>query len=70
MDDFGAAEVLLIALVIIILSVVKIIPYWRIFSRAGFSPWLSIFIILPIVDLILLYYLGFAEWPSLKGKGE
>jgi len=68
MNSYGVAEVVLIVLVIAILSVVKVIPYWRILARAGFTPWLSILSILPLLDLILLYYVGFAEWPARTGK--
>jgi hypothetical protein len=68
MNSYGVAEVVLIVLVIAILSVVKVIPCWRILARAGFTPWLSILIILPLLDLILLYYVGFADWPARTGK--
>ena len=49
------------AIVFVFLPVL-LIPYWRIFSRAGFSGWLSILIVVPIVNLIVLYYVAFARW--------
>jgi hypothetical protein len=45
-----------------------IIPFWKIFSKAGFSPLLAIPMAIPIVNLILLFYLAFTEWPALKGR--
>ena len=39
-----------------------ILPYWRIFSRAGFSGWLSVLTLVPVVNLIVLYYVAFAKW--------
>ncbi|MFH1313071.1 MAG: hypothetical protein ABIJ00_07550 [Candidatus Eisenbacteria bacterium] len=45
-----------------------IIPFWKIFSKAGFSPLLAILMIIPIVNLIMVFYLAFAEWPALKGR--
>lgn len=51
---------------LIIMGVVVILPYWKIFSKAGFSGWLSFSQIVPILSLIVLFYLAFAEWPILR----
>ena len=44
--------------------VLVIIPTWFICKKAGFSPWLSLLIIVPLGGLILLYVLAFAEWKT------
>lgn len=41
---------------------VLLVPYWRIFSKAGFSGWLSILMIVPLVNLVVLYYVAFTDW--------
>lgn len=41
-------------------------PFWKIFSRAGFSGWLSLLIFIPLVNLVVLYVVAFAEWPALR----
>jgi hypothetical protein len=46
----------------LIFSVVMLIPYWFIFKKAGFSPWLAILVLVPLVNIILLYAIAFAEW--------
>jgi hypothetical protein len=49
-----------------------LVPYWRIFSRAGFPGPLALLMIVPLVNLIVLYYVAFARWnvapdkPSVK----
>jgi hypothetical protein len=48
-------------------AIIAIIPFWRICKRVGYSPWLSLLIALPLVNLIFLYILAFADWPSQKG---
>ncbi len=53
-------------LIIAIPAVIVIIPFWKIFSKAGFTGWLSLAIVVPFVNIIALFYLAFAEWPSLK----
>jgi len=41
-----------------------IVPFWRIFTKAGFSGWLSLLMLVPLVNLLALYFLAFAEWPG------
>lgn len=43
---------------------VAVVPFWRICTRVGYSPWLSLLVIVPLVNLVFIYYLAFAEWPS------
>lgn len=62
MFGIGVPELLIIA----ILGVVFILPFWKIFSKAGFSGWLSLTQIIPILNIVMLFYLAFAEWPIHK----
>jgi hypothetical protein len=39
-----------------------VLPYWIIFRKAGFSGWLSLLVIIPMVNLIVLYVVAFSEW--------
>jgi hypothetical protein len=66
MGILGATEILLILFVVLIFTIIVLIPYWRIFRKAGFQPPLSLLMILPLVNVVMLYYLAFAEWPSLR----
>jgi hypothetical protein len=50
----------------LIIAVVAVIPFWRICARVGYSPWLSLLILVPLVNLFFIYYLAFSEWPALK----
>ena len=49
-------------------AIIVIIPFWRICQRAGYSPWLSLLMALPLVNLIFLYVLAFSEWQSERGR--
>ena len=67
MSNIGLPEILLIFCVVVIFAVVfLLVPYWRIFGKAGFPPALSLLMIVPLVNLVMIYYLAFAEWPGLK----
>jgi len=48
-------------------AIIAIIPFWRICQRIGWSPWLSLLMALPLVNLIFLYILAFSAWPSQRG---
>jgi ATP-dependent Zn protease len=39
-------------------------PFRVIFKKAGFQPNLSVFMLVPLVNLILLYFVAFSEWKS------
>jgi hypothetical protein len=47
----------------LILLVVAVVPFWRICKRVGHSPWLSLLVLLPLVNLVFVYYLAFSQWP-------
>jgi hypothetical protein len=51
-------------LVITILIFCVIVPFWQIFKKAGFSPWLSFLMLIPLGNLCALYFLAFAKWPG------
>ena len=61
-------ELLLIAMVAAIVALVMIYPATRICRKAGFSPWLGIGIIVPIANLMLLWFLALAEWPARRDR--
>jgi len=51
-------------LLISILGFVVLAPFWQIFKKAGFSPWLSLLTMIPLINLLVLYYVAFARWPE------
>ncbi len=58
MWSFGAVMWLIVAAVIII-------PFWFIYAKAGYSKWLSFLMVVPLVNLVMLYFLAFSNWPNL-----
>lgn len=50
-----------------IAAIIGIVPFWRLCKRAGYSPWLSLLILVPIADIIFVYWLAFSDWPSQRG---
>jgi hypothetical protein len=46
----------------LIASVILVIPYWFIFKKAGFSPWLAVLMFVPLANVIILYVIAFSDW--------
>jgi hypothetical protein len=53
-------------LLLIILLVIFIWPWWKIFSKAGYPGWLALGMLVPLINLILIFYFAFADWPVLS----
>ena len=43
-------------------TAIMIIPFWVIFKKAGMSGAMSLLMLLPVVNLIMLYVLAFSQW--------
>jgi len=49
-------------LIIVAIGAVTLPPFWVIFRKAGFSPWLSLLIYVPLINPITLYDVAFSKW--------
>lgn len=47
-------------------AIITVIPFWKICMRVGLSPWLSLLLVVPLVNLIFVYYVAFSAWPALR----
>jgi hypothetical protein len=52
----------------LVVAVVVVIPVWRICRRTGYPGWLGILILIPVANLLFLYFLAFADWPADKAR--
>lgn len=48
----------------LVMAAIVILPFWFIFPKAGYSKWLSLLMVVPLVNVVLLYFLAFSRWPS------
>lgn len=55
-------------LMMLIIGALIVIPFWVIFEKVGYSKWLSLLMVVPVVNIIAIYYLAFSEWPALQRK--
>ncbi len=66
-SDVSAGFAVFVLLFWVIGIVIVIIPFWKIYAKAGFSKWLSLLMVVPIVNLIVLYVVAFSTWPAHRG---
>jgi hypothetical protein len=52
----------------LVLGLILIIPFWQLFSKAGYSGWWSLLMVIPLANLIALYVLAFSDWPAMRNK--
>lgn len=55
-----------IAIVGFVLAVVIAAVWWQIFSKAGHGGWMGLLMLIPVVNLIMLLFLAFSDWPVRK----
>jgi hypothetical protein len=66
MLSLGMFEILVILFIVFFIVILSVLPFWKIFGKAGFSPWLSVLMLVPVVQIVLLYFIAFADWPALQ----
>jgi hypothetical protein len=49
-----------------LLVVLMLVPYWKIFSKAGWNGAMSLLMLLPLASLIVLWVFAFSDWPALR----
>ncbi len=67
----GLGSLVLLAILIghLLLSLLLIIPSWRILARAGYSGALSLFHLVPVIGpFIVMAILAFGDWPSGEAR--
>ncbi len=66
----GIPEVIVITVVFFALVAFVLWPYSKIFSKAGYSGWLAALMLVPGVNLVLLFWFALADWPVLRRARE
>jgi hypothetical protein len=41
---------------------------WIIVKRTGLKPWVSILLLLPLINLFVYFYIATARWPNEKNQ--
>lgn len=55
-------------MILLITVFVLVVPFWQICKKAGYPGMLSLLMLIPLLNLGLLYFLAFAKWPSFTSQ--
>ena len=65
----GSAILFVIVIVHLLLSLLLIIPSWRILARAGYAGALPLFHLVPVIgSFIVMAILAFGDWPAGEAR--
>lgn len=53
-------------LIVLLLIVLFQWPFWRIARKAGFPGALSLLLLIPLLNIIMIWVFAFVEWPIEK----
>ena len=59
MNNIGLPGLLLM----LVYGAIVVVPFWQIWKRTGHAGGLSLLMLIPLVNLIMLYVLAFKTWP-------
>mgnify|MGYP001316077264 CR=1 FL=1 len=66
----GPFELLILLIITSFTVVITVLPLWLICEKAGFPGWYGLAALIPILNIVLLFFLAFADWPALRGISE
>ena len=47
-------------------GLVMLVAWWRIYDRAGLGGAYSLLLLVPVVNIFVLLYLAYGDWPALR----
>ncbi len=61
-ESLGISEIY----IILGIAILIVWPFWRIFKKAGYHGALGLLMVIPLLNLVMILFLAFADWPSHK----
>jgi ABC-type glycerol-3-phosphate transport system permease component len=56
----------LVLMLCILPTILSVVPIVRIVQRAGFSGWWTLIILVPVANMVALWYFAFTQWPAQR----
>lgn len=51
-------------LIVLLLALSYIVPFWKLFKRSGWPGAIGLLMIVPLLNIVLLWILAFKKWPT------
>ncbi len=62
----AGTSLIITAIISVLIIILAIVIWWKIFSKAGYSGALGLLMFVPIANLIVLLVLAFGQWPIYR----
>ncbi len=59
----GGIGLIIVLFVALLMLVLTVIIWWKIFSKAGYAGAMGLLMLVPLVNFIMLLVLAFGQWP-------
>lgn len=66
----GLRETIVVSIVVLAYFGLILFPAVRILRRTGYSPWLAIAALIPVANLVLLWFIAFSPWTVNPGADD
>jgi hypothetical protein len=63
-DLLQPTHLIVLAFLLAPITLVVLPPFWVIFKKAGFELILSVLMMVPLVNLAMLYFVAFSQWKT------
>ncbi len=63
MGSFSIYHWAILLIMVTVFPLLYIVPTWKILSKAGYSGAWSLLIVVPLLNLIMLWVFAFSAWP-------
>lgn len=64
----GLPEIMVVLVVCFLSAIFVVVPWFKIFSKSGHSGILSVLMLIPVVNLLLLWWFAFTTWPAQSSQ--
>ncbi len=64
-----AGGIVVFLLIFLVMAILPIIAYWKIIAKTGNAGPIALLLLIPIVNLIVLYWVALGDWPALRQAG-
>lgn len=52
----------------LVYAAIIVVPFFQLWKRTGHNGWIALLMVIPLVNVVMLYVLAFKEWPALPGR--
>jgi uncharacterized membrane protein YhaH (DUF805 family) len=56
--------------IIAVLVAITVVPFIRIFQKAGRTGWWAVLMLIPVVNIVVLWIFAFSQWPALDRNSK